>query len=189
MYYLGRKLISGAERSAFLDGARSMLNSQQAKKIKLVRLSIKKSNRAVAVHATWARPDYPASQTFKLNLAEPSEDVTALNWVQIGAAIAAQMGNWVDQDEEFVRSCHKADAIHYDAWKTSDWYDVVQDLLDDVELQYGPYLNGKLHWRARKAFADRIEAMMLQLAAEKHQENKPRSDSKSLKKVAKEEIA
>lgn len=193
MYYYNRKFITGKDKESFLNGVKLGLTKTLAKKVELVRLSIKKENFYYVVHSLWGRKNKAVGQIFKCSLTGhlPStpEELDEQHWKYIGETIGSDMVNWAENDVEFERSDVKALAVQFDVWKTSEWHDVIQDMLDEVELQNGLHLGSKLHWRVRKALSDRIEALILQQRQANIQDIDTRTVSNVLKTTAKREMA
>lgn len=193
MYYSSRKFITGNEKESFLAGARLGLSKLLAKKVELVRLSVKKVGHIYEIHSLWGRKGRAVGHlsTFMLDGDGPRtpEELAEHDWKEIGEIVGQELVNWADNDVEFDRSEVKAQAIQYDVWSTSQWTDVAQDMLEEVEFAYGLHLGGKLHWRVRKALTDRIAAFAAQLQQDNISNIDTATRSKVLKNTVKKEIA
>lgn len=156
-----RAFITGEPRDYFLRGVEIALTKKRMKKIALLRISVKTDQYGrETIYSVWGRPERKPMAIYSQSPVNAMKFTTE-DWLQIGRMIGAQMENWVDNDVEFDRSETKAQAIHFDVWETTEYWDRTQDLFDVLEHDLMLHMSGKFHWRVRKALAELIEAMLV----------------------------
>lgn len=149
-----REYLEGARHEAFLRGVELVLTKKRMKKIELARLCIKRDEYGrETLISLWGRPERAAVINFSKPIAAPYD------FTQLGRLIGEQMENWVDNDAEFERADAKALGLQFNIWETSEFWDRTQDMLDVLERDFQLHINGKLHWRVRKALTELIEMM------------------------------
>lgn len=159
MKLYGRQFFENNEKATFLVGVGKVLKKSQLDKVQLVRLSSKVKNGIEIIESMWGRPGRPPMGVFRRSLTLPLPKTTREfkyeDWVVLGQSIAEDMGNWVDNDDEFNTMERKAWAQQFDIWKTSQYWDIAQDLIDSLVYEEAERL-GPLHWRVRLTLANFI---------------------------------
>ncbi len=167
MEFLNRQFANSKQVSAFAKGAEVSLTKSRIKKVKLVRLSYcKEKFMGFAVEAVWARPEKPVANIFKYWYATSKETLEEDDWFKIGENVARNILHWVDNDKEFEVLEQKVHGQQFDIWKTSKYWDLAQDLIEELEYQFGPYLHGRLHWKVKSALAKMIEDLSMKVERE-----------------------
>lgn len=171
MYLFGREFITGESFTAFQQGVEAIVGIKRLHRVKLLRLSVKQNNKSIAVvHSIWGREGRAPMKIFRFTITSPFPSdplkLTTEHWSHIGQTVGNDMQDWIENEKEFDSSELKAHALQFNVWDTSEFWDVIQDLIDELEHTYSTHLHGKLHWRVRAALTSMIETLALAIKAD-----------------------
>lgn len=151
-----REYITGDRLQKFLDGAAEILGDK-TEEIALVRLCIKRSLiGADKLISIWGHPDRP----FGLFI-ETVIIASGVDWANSGRVIGEDLLAQIEDKETIDAIERKQQARKFDVWQTNEYTDRAEDVVDTIERQFGPHINGRFHWLVRKGLIDLIHLMVM----------------------------
>jgi hypothetical protein len=141
----------------FLEGVKETIDKGILRKVKLLRLSVKTDRKGKkSIDSIWGFVNRRLMVKFIVKLPDVNEELTSDDWNKYGSDSGKYFNEWYSSDQELDTLDRKFAAIRFNVWETSSDWDLAQDIIDDVEYEFSTHINGKFHWRVRKALTDAI---------------------------------
>jgi hypothetical protein len=148
----------------FLDGIKEVLDENQLRKVRLLRLSIKTNKKGKnSIESIWGYVGRKLMAKFVVSITKLSNEITIEDWNNYGRLTAQDFKEWASTEEELNTLDRKYEALQFDIWKTTSDWDLAQDLINDVEVEFSTHINGRFHWLVRKALTENIAELMVRI--------------------------
>lgn len=171
MKCLTRQFADNRAKIQFLKGMEKAIGKSCLSTIKLIRISyIREGNWGFIITSTWGKQNKKPIIIDKQFFESSIDQLSDMNWFTIGQNSAEKIISYTVDNQEFETLERKADAQNMDVWKTSEFTELANDVVDDLEIKYGAYINGKLHWRVKAALINMVSSLENRVKEETLQE-------------------